>query len=156
MANFDFNPSEYMEIDFPLVPEGKHRVRIADVVEGVSKSSGNPMYTITLDVSGMNTKLWYYLVITPDAPDKTNQRFGTFFDCFGITDKRVVDGIEKTWVGKVGGAIVAHEDYNGDKTAKVKYLLSRKKQENLPAWKEPNGTATFAEVPDASDLDIPF
>ena len=78
-----FNPNEYEESSFSIIPVGDHRVRINDVISKKSKA-GNDMYEITLDVSGYGSKLWFYLVLDPSDPKKTNQRIGTFFDSFGI------------------------------------------------------------------------
>ena len=121
------------------------------------------MYTITLDVSGYNSKIWYYLVLMPDDREQTDQRLGAFFNSFGITDKRIVDGIEKTWIGKVGAVRVKHDDYNGETQAKVSYCISKEKQEKLPPWKEPgqaNASPVYpsptASIPDISDEDMPF
>ena len=66
MANWIFNKAEYEEQDFAPIPAGDHRVRISEVIEKTF-SSGNEGFEITLDVSGHNSKLWFYLVL--DASD---------------------------------------------------------------------------------------
>ena len=60
--NFNYDPTQYEEKDFSVLPEGDYRVRISNVVEKVF-STGNPGFEITLDVSGKNSHLWFYLVI---------------------------------------------------------------------------------------------
>ena len=124
-----FNPNEYEESSFSIIPVGDHRVRINDVISKKSKA-GNDMYEITLDVSGYGSKLWFYLVIDPTDSKKTNQRVGSFFDSFGITDYNTANYAH--WKGKVGAVRVVHEEYNGEQQAKVRFCLSRKNQDKLP------------------------
>mgnify|MGYP003311507329 CR=1 FL=1 len=156
MANWTFNPNEYEEKDYAPIPEGDHRVRIAEVVEKVFRNSGNEGFEITLDVSGYNSKLWYYLVLDPSDTKKTNQRIGTFFDSFGITDMNMAHS--HGWVGKVGAVRVKHEDYNGTTSAKVAYCISRAKQDKLPEAKFSGGGAqTGGYTPiDIDDSELPF
>ncbi len=153
-----FDPNQYEESSFSLIPVGDHRVRINDVISKKSKS-GNDMFEITLDVSGYGSKLWYYLVLDPSDPKKTNQRIGTFFDSFGITDYNMAN--YPRWKGKIGAVRVVHEEYNGEQQAKVRFCLNRKNQDKLPAWKESgNASATPAATnfdPIAvSDDELPF
>ena len=131
MANWNFNPADYEERDFAPIPEGNHRVRIMDVVEKVFKS-GNQGYEITLEVSGHKGKLWHDLVLNPQNVKQTNQNIGAFFNSFGITSTALGNG--QQWIGKVGAAKVKHEEYNGSTSAKVQYLISRNKQDELPPW----------------------
>ena len=156
-----FNPNEYEEHSFQLVPAGDHRVRINDVALKKTKNSGNDMFEITLDVSGYGSKLWYYLVLDRNDTKKTNQRIGSFFNSFGISDYNMMNYTR--WKGKIGAVRVVHEEYNGDQQAKVRFCLDRKNQDKLPAWKEPgNGaaasvapTSNFALLNDA-DEELPF
>lgn len=126
--NWNFNPSEYTERDFALIPEGDHRVRINSVVEKVF-STGNEGFEIMLDVSGFNSKLWYYLVLDPKESAKTNQRLGMFFDSFDIHDYNL--SRYNDWVGKDGAVRVKHNVYNSRKTANVVFCLSRKQQDKF-------------------------
>lgn len=137
MATWNFDPSQYTEQDFAIIPVGDHRVRIFDVSERTF-NSGNEGYEITLSVNGYNSKLWYYLVLDKSDPKKTNQRIGDFFNSFGITEFSLGSG--RQWVGKVGAVRVKHEEYNGSMTAKVAYVINRKKQEKLAPWQN-NGSA---------------
>lgn len=154
--NWNFNAEDYKENDFAPIPVGDHKVRIANAEEQQSKN-GNAMVVLTLDVSGHSGSLWYYLVFMPDNPQMTNQKLGQIFDSFGIAPG---DMNIKNWVGKVGGARVKHEQYNGKTDAKVNYFLSRSKVDNLPAWQEPAGKASVTGgtnfVPVAADDDLPF
>lgn len=161
MANFNYDPTQYVSQDWEVIPPGDYRVRINDVVEKTSKN-GNTMFEITLDVSGKNAKLWYYLVLATDDFAKTNNRIGMFYHCFRIPPAPIRDGIEKTWVGKIGGVRVKHEDYNGEMQAKVHYLLKPEKIEKLPPWEEPQKSAgssapvSSTTIPEIADEDLPF
>lgn len=157
-----YNPNDYTEQDFAPIPAGDHRVRINDVI---SKrfNSGNEGFEITLDVSGHGGKLWFYLVLDPNDSKKTNQRIGSFFDSFGITDYNMAN--YPRWRGKIGAVRVKHEEYNGEQKAKVAFCLAKRNQDKLPAWKEVNPGASapvnaapansFTPVIDADD-ELPF
>ena len=157
MANWTFDASLYEEQDFSIIPAGDHRVRIEGVEEKVSKS-GNEMYEITLAVNGYNSKLWFYLVLDQSDVKKTTQRIGDFFDSFGIADKSMGSG--KQWIGKVGAVRVKHEEYNGNMSAKVNYVIKRKNQDKLEPWKvmASNGTAIpkLTPVAPVAQEDLPF
>lgn len=154
---WQFNSNDYEENSFAPLPVGDHRVRIANAEETKSKN-GNDMVVLTLDVSGHSSSLWYYLVFMPDNPQMTNNKLGQIFNSFGITPN---DMNTKNWIGKVGGARVKHEKYNGEDTAKVSYFLTREKVDKLPAWADApgkasvtGGNARFEEIP--SDDSLPF
>ena len=159
MANWTFDPSQYEERNFALIPVGDYRVRIADVVEK-TYSSGNNGYEITLDVNGYNSKVWARLVLDKSNPAQTNQRIGDFFNSFGITNYAM--GTGKQWVGLVGAARIKHgESNNGEKRAEVAYFINRSRQDKLPAWQNPTnaapqqastGFSTNVELPE----DLPF
>lgn len=153
MANWTFDPSQYQERNFELIPVGDYRLRIADVVEKTFKS-GNSGYEITMDVSGHASKVWFYLVLDSSNHAQTNQRLGEFFDSFGI--KTFTTGTGKQWIGAVGAGRIKHDEYNGKTSAKVAYLIARNRQDKLEPWKSV-ATATVAdpgkvEIPD----DLPF
>ena len=63
--------------------------------------------------------------------------------------------------GKVGACRVKHEEYEGDKQARLHYFLKRDKQDGLPPWSNSNGSSA-APIPvvstfaDLDDGDIPF
>ena len=151
MVAWTFDPNMYEEQDFQIIPVGDHRVRIEDVVEKTF-SSGNEGYEITMAVNGYSSKLWYYLVLDRNDPKKTNQRIGDLFNSFGISDHNLGSG--KQWIGKVGAVRVRHEEYNGNMSAKVAFVINRKKQESLAPWKEVSNAAPVAV--NVSDGDLPF
>ena len=153
MATRNFDPNMYQETDFAIIPAGDHRVRITDVEEKVS-SKGNEMYEITLAVNGHNSKLWFYLVLDKNDPQKTNQRIGDFFNSFGITEMSM--GTGKQWVGKVGAVRVRHEEYNGNMSAKVAYVINRKNQDKLEPWKNIGGVAAPTPLAPVNESELPF
>ena len=151
-----FNPNDYQEKDYSPVPAGDHRVRITDVVYK-RFNSGNNGYEITLEVSGYNSKLWFYLVLKEDDAKKTNQNIGDFFNSFGITDPNCDH--YHGWVGKVGAVKVKHEKYNGQDQAKAAFCISRKNQDKLPpanfSSAVPAENNSFGRV-EINDDDLPF
>jgi len=155
--NWTFNENEYVAQEYSIIPVGDHRVRIEDVIVKQSKA-GNDMFEITLAVSGHNSRLWFYLVLDRSDSKKTNQKIGTFFESFGITDNNLDH--YRGWVGKVGAVRVKHEEYNGNTSAKVAFCLSRKNQEKLPAAQfsgaVPTTNAGFTPMADIPASELPF
>jgi len=154
MVKWDFNPDDYEENAFAPIPQGKHRVRIREVEEKISKSSGNDMLVLTLDVSGYASTLWFYLVFMPDNPKMTNQRIGEICESFGLdkpSPQAIIDA-----VGKVGAANVKHDLYEGKTTAKINYFLTRKQAEVLPAWVEPSRGTTEMPAAAPTNAALPF
>lgn len=148
-----FNADEYEEKSFEIVPAGDHRARIEDVVEKTFRS-GNTGMELTLSISGYKSKVWYYLVLDQSDPKKTNQRIGDLFNSFGIIDPDLSH--YRTWIGKVGAVRIAHEDYNGTVSAKVRYCISKKNQEKLPAPQFSNNVGATLSGPVVSDSELPF
>ena len=154
MANWTFDPSQYSEKNFEIIPVGDYRVRIEDVVER-KYNSGNEGYEITLAVNGYSSRIWMNLVLDKSNPAGTNQRIGDFFNSFGITNHALGSG--KQWVGSVGAVRIKHEMYKGDNRAKVAYCIARGNQEKLPAWKGNAPTAAQAPVAQVEiPNDLPF
>ena len=118
------------ESTFEEIPVGEHRVRIADAEKAISKN-GNDMLVLTLDVSGYRSRLWHYVVFMPDHPEITNRNLTSIFDSFGIPDG---DFNLANWKGKVGACMTKQDEFG----TKVRYFLSREKQEGLPPWEEPS------------------
>lgn len=152
MANWTFDPSQYQEKSFEIIPVGDYRARVADVVEKTF-NSGNQGYEITLDINGYNSKVWFYLVLDASNPQQTNQRIGDFFNSFGIANPAM--GTGKQWIGSVGAVRIKHDDYQGNKTAKVAYVIARSRQDKLPAWQNPTGAAPAPAPSIDTNVDIP-
>ena len=116
------------------IPEGVHRIRIKAAEKAQSKN-GSDMLALQFEVSGFNAVLYHYIVFLQDRPEITNRSLTQFFDSF----KDIPEGDFDTshWVGKVGACFVKHEEYNGNINAKIGYFVTKEKQADLPAWKEP-------------------
>lgn len=150
--SWNYDPSQYQEKSFEIIPVGDYRARIADVTEKTF-SSGNQGYEITLDINGYNSKMWFYLVLDPSNVAQTNQRIGDFFNSFGITNPAM--GTGKQWIGAVGAVRVKHDLYNGENRAKVAYCIARNRQDKLPAWKNTAGVAAPQMAPTMETVEIP-
>ena len=138
------------EQTFTPIPEGAHRIRIKSADKAVSKSGSN-MLALQFEVSGYNSLLYHYIVFMEDKPEITNRNLTQFFDSFkGIQDG---DLNINNWIGKVGACMVKHDEYNGQKSAKVRYFIKADQQDTLPPWREPGTISTFGE--DFTD-DLPF
>ena len=154
MAEWNFDPSQYKENNFQIIPVGDHRARISDVVER-RYNSGNEGYEITLDISGYASKLWFNLVLDRSNPAQTNQRIGEFFNSFGIRSTAMGSG--KQWIGAVGAVKVKHEEYQGTNRAKVAYCINRSNQEKLPMWSDqPAAASPFIDESTIGLDDLPF
>lgn len=137
------------ESTFEEIPVGEHRVRIADAEKAISKN-GNDMLVLTLDVSGYKSRLWHYVVFMPDHPEITNRNLTSIFDSFGIADG---DFNLANWKGKVGACMTKQDEFG----AKVRYFLSKKKQEKLPPWQEPDSAPKKPQLQAFDDPeDCPF
>ena len=141
--------------EFQVIPEGEYRIRIKSADKAVSKS-GNDMLKLTFEVSGYNSLLFHYIVFMADRPEITNRMLTQFFDSF----KDIPEGEFDTnkWIGKVGAAKVKHEEYNGNKSAKIHYFINANKQGSLPAWKEPtkNTNTTATANTTSVEFDVPI
>ena len=132
---------------FEEIPVGEHRVRIADAEKAISKN-GNDMLVLTLAVSGYRARLWHYVVFMPDHPEITNRNLTSIFDSFGIPDG---DFNLANWKGKVGACMTKQDEYG----TKIKYFLSKEKQEKLPKWQSKKVSLNELE-PYQDNEELPF
>lgn len=146
MINWNYNAKE-AEQEFELVPEGKHRVRIIEVEEKISKS-GNDMLEITMNVSGYPGKYKYWLVFMQDNSKMTNQKLKQLSDSFGIREGNLNTS---EWIGKTGAAKIKHELYDGETRAKIDRFVSA---DGLPAWVEKAGMGTAVKAAQAQGFNI--
>lgn len=154
--SWNYDPSQYSEKNFEIIPVGDYRARISEV-EVRTFNSGNQGYEITLDINGYNSKMWFYLVLDASNPAQTNQRIGDFFNSFGITNPAM--GTGKQWIGAVGAVRVKHEQYNGENRAKVAYCIARNRQDKLSPWQGNASQAPsngFVEITNEMPGDLPF
>lgn len=138
------------EKSYTLIPEGKHRIRIASADKAVSKN-GNDMLTLKFDVSGYSSYVFHHIVFLDDRPEITNRMLTQFFDSF--KDIPEGDFNMANWVGKVGAAKIKHEEYNGNTNAKIHWFVKADKQDELPPWQEPERESSTT---DSGDGDTDF
>lgn len=144
---------------FEVIPEGQYRIRIKSAEQAQSKS-GNDMLALQFEVSGQNSILFHYIVFLQDRPEITNRMLTQFYDSF----KDIPEGNTNiaSWIGKVGACKVKHDEYNGNKSAKVSYFIKADKQDDLPPWQEsPKAVAEassgFTNIADGlEDKGLPF
>lgn len=130
MAGWEYKREENR---FEILPEGNYRIRIRSVERAVSKK-GSDMLVMQFDVSDSPQILYYYLVFLKDRPEITNRNLTSFFDSFAGIPEGCMD--TQKWLGQVGACVVKHEDYNGDKTARLIRFINAKKAEELSPWHE--------------------
>ena len=140
---------ERVEQKFEALPVGKYRLRIKDAEKAISKG-GNDMLIVTFEVSGSNQTLMHYIPFLADKPEVTNRMLTQFFDSFGIDG----DFNLANWKGKCGGCQTKMEEYDGNERARISYFLSKKQQEELPAWKD--GKKERPAPTPVQDGDLPF
>lgn len=147
------------ESQFEVLPEGQYRIRVRSAEKTKSKSSGNDMLALQFDVSGSNTILYHNIVFLPDRPEITNRMLTQFYDSFaGIPEGNTN---LMAWLGQVGACKVKHDEYNGNKTAKISYFIKADKQGVLPPWKEPTNnerpsTNDGTDFTSVEDKGLPF
>ena len=143
---------ERVEQKFEVLPVGKYRLRISSAEKAISKTSGNDMLIVTFDVSGSNQTLMHYIPFLAEKPEVTNRMLTQFFDSFGIDG----DFNLNNWIGKTGGCQTKMEQYNGEDRARISYFLSKKQQEDLPAWQDGEKKAPKLEPVEEDDDGLPF
>ena len=130
---------------------GKLRCVIVDVEEGVSKTSGNPMITITVRPSGTQFKVRTWLV----KNEKFNQNATRFFDAFPEIGDGNFNFVE--WIGAEGAAEFG-EDEQG--YTNLKWLISGRKAENLPPFEgtkpERQKITALEEEPEDDEDSLPW
>lgn len=107
--------------------EGKHRCVIVDAKETTSQTSGLPMWVITVTPNGSKIKVNSYIV----KNEFFNRNMTSFFDSFGI-ERGNFKSLE--WINAMGAANFAVDE---EGYTKVKWFLTPKQAESLPAWVGP-------------------
>ena len=134
---------------FEVIPEGKYRV-VIDSAEKAMSQSGNDMLVIKLKVSGQTSSIWHYIPFLEDRPQITNRMLTQLFDSFGIDEGNFNLA---SYAGKAGGICVKHDEQG---RAKISYLLSKKQQEELPAFAGADDKPSEKWVNIPADGDLPF
>lgn len=130
------------ERQFDEIPEGTYRVRIVSAEKAVSKTSGNDMLVIKMEVSGQKSHIWRYISFLPDRPEVTNRMLTEFFDSFGIEEGNFNLA---SYVGKAGAAVIKHDEQG---RAKISYFIKKDKQDELPPWQGDSPVAGFVAIDD--------
>ena len=129
---------ELLENNFKPVPAGRHRIRIESVEPTRSKEKNLPMFKMTFEVSKESSKLFSYVVFddtNAEAKDRTIRTLARIADSFGIEAGNVNPELTPLhWIGKVGGAMVKQELYDGKPSAKIAYFLLKEEVAQLPSW----------------------
>lgn len=112
---------QFQKPTYNLPPQGNYRARISNAIWDVSKSSGRPMSTITLSISGHKETVKYWI-----ASDISAQIFCRCFnlDPYDINSQQP-DKINR-WIGAEGGVNIVHEELqNGVIRANAKCLTPK-------------------------------
>ena len=146
------------ETSFPVLPEGRYRIRIKSADKAVSQK-GNDMLVLQFEISGSSTILYHYIVFMDDKPEITNRMLTQFFDSF--KDIPEGDFNMSNWIGKVGAVKTKNEEYNGQMRPRISYFIASDKQDDLPPWKNADGTTVTADgflqlADDVADDGLPF
>ena len=117
MDNFSsgYFPEDYNQ---GRIEEGDYKVKITDVNQKTSQSSGNPMLEIELSIAEATFKFKHYLV----KNEYFNENATKFFDCFKIPRGNFD---YPRWVGKIGKAHIGKGKPNqeGKQFMEVRYLI---------------------------------
>ena len=141
---------EYKREEASRLSAGDYRVAIVDAQNGISKTSSNPMITVTVQPNGSNIKIHSYIV----KNEYFNRNATQFFDAFPQIDEGDFNLLG--WVGCVGAARLK-EDENG--YIKVAWFLDAKRAEKLPPWQgemPERQTVTALDGAEEVDEDLPF
>ena len=156
MINWKFNPENYNENGYQLIPPGKYRVRIENAEETKTKNTNKTMIKMTLKVSGYDSNVWYYMVFdnsTPEKTQRTDSYLGRIYNSFGIAQGNLN---VQDWTGKVGAAEIANElDNKQVMRAVIRWFLRRNEQDNLPPWQEHPAAPVKSEMFDPNEP-VPF
>lgn len=143
MVRWSYDPNN-VATSFEMVPEGVHRVRIAKAEDDKPTSkTGEPMITLTLDVSGYNGTLKFWIPFLSANPGITNARLKEMAEGFGCQVDDGQGGVPfKTWIGRVGVVEVEHVPQQKDPSkmaAQIKRVIpfAEARELSLPNWQEP-------------------
>lgn len=142
----DWNFIEEEPMTYELLTAGNHRVRIKDVIEGIS-ANGRDRLEVKMTVSKYGNTLSYYLTFNDDTPETqkmSNRNFTAFFRSFGI---QAGNFNYNDWKGKIGVVYINVESYNGEDRNYVKWCVEPQKQVNIAPWVEPTSSKVSTSTP---------
>lgn len=138
MINFNLNyDPNNVKKDKILVGEGRYEVYVGKA-EAVKFTTGNVGIKITfiirndVDQRYKNCRLWYNLTYNVNDVEKSNERFAKFLSYCQVSSERhfsSLDEYAQEILHKHLVLGVKHEEYQGEKQAKVKWV----NKSNLPA-----------------------
>lgn len=112
--------------DLQAVPEGEYEVRIMEAADHVSKTSGNNMIRLVLEIVGEpNSDAIYHYITLPQFDDderKKNaklRRIKEFLSAFGLSQQSDYED----WIGQVSWALIGSEE--DDRTGKPRNNVKR-------------------------------
>ncbi len=121
------NWNDYKPVESENSGTGKRRCFVIAAEETTSKTSGLPMWVITVTPNGGRAKVKQYIV----KNEYFDENMTRFFDSFGI-DRGDFNSLG--WIGAVGAANFG-EDENG--YLKVIKFLTPKQAESISPWAGP-------------------
>lgn len=130
-------PATAEQKEFSVPPIGEYNFIVVSVEKTYSKSSGNPMLKVRLDLQGAEGSVFDNIVLS----EKVMFKIVTFFESIGLKKKgeemkKTVGELADMATGKEGRCKIIHEQYNGKTQARVKeyiYIESKKPVELTPA-----------------------
>ena len=123
-------PATAEQKEFSLPPVGEYNFIVASLEKTFSKSSGNPMMKVRLDLQGADGCVFDNLVLSESAMFKVV----TFFESIGLKKKgealtKSIGDLADEAKGLEGRCKIIHEPYNGKMQAKVKeYIVLENKK----------------------------
>lgn len=129
------------ENDFPLVPEGFHKVFI-EKVERRTSSNGDRQYNLIMQVDDSNQKLFDLITICEDKEKPANRilwRFRVFLKALGLPHAgSPLEFDMDEWINRKVEVQVVHDTYEGKTRAKVKnYIPQEENKQTTPKQEFP-------------------
>jgi len=144
MSRYKESYSDVPGGDFELIPEAKYPVRVVSADVRPSKSSGMDTWCLDLEIEGpkyAGRKLWLYISMKPEAVGvRKGAMTALGLDTSQMVNYDLIDDV----IDRKALAEVYHDEYQGEKRAKVRRLRSLGK-----SFSEEN-------VIDLEEKDLPF
>ena len=115
-----YNESNVTDRGPRVLPTGRYRVRVAEVQDKISRTSGKDMIELTLEVADgqyRGSRLWVYIVDDQYA----DQRIHDIFESCGQKVPEVVTSA--SFRGLTGEVQTRLREYNGETKAEVNYWV---------------------------------
>lgn len=153
LDNWSYN--DYSDSD---IPDSVYTAKISSISETTAKSSGNPMWVLTLALKeAPSSKIFVYQVIDGNFNSKTasiiRANFANMARCFNIKPGSLDIN---DWIGQWGYVRSYHDEKpDGSVFIKVKFLSRQKgRAELFKAMQDKQAEAFFANSPSTPDFNI--